>query len=117
MSDTILFLNMFSQYQPPEALQSALSQAAVVAADIDPERRRVETCIFAPEYIPAALLDTAAKEISGIYGLNQLDITATHPADQLSRIEPEELMGLFIAQNSMNRGSLAGAKWQWEQEK
>ena len=57
---------------------------------------------------------TEARQIRDSYGLKHLDITATHPADQLTAIEPEELMMLFVEQNSMNRGSLAGAKWRWE---
>ena len=42
MQEHISFLNMFSQYQPPEGIADTLSQAAVVAADIDPQRRQVE---------------------------------------------------------------------------
>ena len=57
MSEFISLLNMFSLYEPPEELHSLLSQAAVVAADIDPETQRVETCIHSPEYIPAEILD------------------------------------------------------------
>ena len=36
MSESVSLLNMFSLYEPPETLESVLSQAAVVAADIDP---------------------------------------------------------------------------------
>ena len=36
MSNTVCFLNMFPDYQPPEPLFGMLSQAAVTAADIDP---------------------------------------------------------------------------------
>ena len=114
MQEHILFLNMFSQYQPPEGISDALSQAAVVAADIDPQRRRVDVCIHSESYIPQHLLKTAGEEIAAAYGLNGVDIVATHPADQLQKIEPAELMELFVAQNSMNRGSLAGARWEWE---
>ena len=34
MREQVFFLNMFPDYVPPEALQEALSQAAIAAADI-----------------------------------------------------------------------------------
>jgi DNA polymerase-3 subunit alpha (Gram-positive type) len=105
---------MFSDYEPPESLKEALSQAALVAADIDPASRRVTVAIHSPRYIPKRLLEQASEGICSVYGLRELNITATHPADQLSSIEPEELMAMFVDTNSMTRGSLAGAKWSWE---
>ena len=116
MSERILFLNMFSQYQPPEPLYSALSQAAVLAADIDQTMRSIEVSVFSDTYIPQRLLEQASKELCTIYGLRKLTITPSYPAHQLSRIEPEELLELFVSANSMTRGSLAGARWQWEDE-
>ncbi len=109
----IILLNMFPDYEPPEALRSALSQAAIVAADIDPARGSVRIGAHAREYIPKRLLDQVEREISCLYGLKNLILTVTHPEDQLHCIEDEELRDLFVEQNSMNRGSLAGALWQW----
>ncbi len=114
MSETTYFLNMFSDYEPPEPLKSVLSQAAVVAADIDAEARRVDVCIHADSYIPKQLLMQTEQEICRCYGLQRFTLTATHPSSQLHNIQPEELMGLFVEKNSMNRGSLAGAQWLWE---
>ena len=115
MKEKVFFLNMFPDYEPPEGLKEALSQAAVVAADIVPEKRRVDVAIFSECYIPKRLLDTVSKEIAQCYGLKKLHITATHPAHQLQCVEPEEVLSMFVEQNSMNRGALAGAKWQWEE--
>ena len=114
MAETISLLNMFSHYEPPEELHSLLSQAAVVAADIDAERHIVETCIHSMEYIPMATLDAVARQIRDQYGLREMILKATHPADQLQRVESQELMDLFVGCNSMNRGILAGAQWQWD---
>ncbi len=114
MEAPVLFLNMFSNYQPPEEWRPLLSQAAVAAADIDPKRRQIDLCLHSEGYIPARVLKAAAEELETLYGLQKLHIQATHPADQLQSMEPAELMELFVAQNSMNRGSLAGAKWEWE---
>ena len=115
MTEQILFLNMFSDYAPPEDLQKAISQAAIVAADVDPETRIVSVAIRSDHYISAAVLQQVQREVAEVYGLARMDITATHPADQLQYIEPEELMEFFVAEDSMNRGSLAGARWEWEE--
>ena len=114
MTEQIYFLNMFSDYVPPEELQRALSQAAVVAADVDPATRSVSVAIHSANYIPMDCLKAAQRDITPLYGLANLEIVATHPADQLQKIAEDELMELFVAEDSMNRGSLAGAEWEWE---
>ena len=111
MENTVLFLNMFSNYEPPEALKAALSQAAIVAADLDPDERKMSVAIHSNEYIPNRLLSLAEKDLCEIYGLRRLQLTAVHPADQLSKIEPEELLAMFVGRNSMTRGVWAGASW------
>ena len=93
-----------------------LSQAAIAAADISAEERSVHVVLHSESYIPQRLLDQTAKEISGLYGLRRMNLTATHPASELQKIEPEELRDLFVMHDSMARGSLAGAKWEWEGE-
>ena len=114
MTEEVFFLNMFPDYVPPEKLQTSLSQAAIAAADIDPASRSVTVAVHSESYIPQRLLSQAEKDIAGLYGLSRLTLTATHPASELQKIEPEELMQLFVSRDSMTRGSLAGAKWLWE---
>ena len=114
MEQNIYLVNMFPDYVPPEELAVAVSQAAIVAADIDTENRRVSVALHAEHYIPQRLLDQAARDISFLYGLRTLELTAAHPASELHRLEPGELMQLFVSRNSMTRGSLAGAQWQWQ---
>ena len=105
---------MFSCYEPPEELEAVFSQAAIVAADIDPAARRVEAVVHSDFYIPQRLLDRAAKEITNLYGLRAVRLHASHPESELQKVEPEELMMLFVNLDSMTRGSLAGAKWEWQ---
>ena len=114
MNQQVYLTNMFPDYEPPEELRAALSQAAIVAADIFPESGTVETAVHSENYIPQRLLDQAAREIASLYGLRKLTLTATHPETELHKIEPEELMQLFVSRNSMARGTLAGAKWEWD---
>ena len=113
MSEQIYFFNMFPDYEPPEELKDVLSQAAIVAADIDPATRRVSAAIYSESYISRILLDQAQKEIAESYGLNGLEIRAAYPAAVMRNMEAYDLMQLFMAHNSMARGSLAGAKWEW----
>jgi len=116
MTEKVFFLNMFPDYAPPEALNGALSRAAIVAADIDPVTRCVEVAIHGEHYMPGRLLEQVQREIATSYGLRKLEITCTYPPEELKKIEPEDLMGLFMTQNSMSRGSLAGARWEWEEQ-
>ena len=115
MKEKTLFLNMFSDYDPPEPLKSALSQAVICAADLDPQLRIVDVSLECPVYIPQRQLDQISLEVCGIYGLRQLGISIVFPADQLFCVEKEELLAMFVRENSMTRGSLAGASWDWEE--
>ncbi len=116
MAERIHLLNMFSQYQPPEPLYSALSQAAILAADIDQPTRSVNVSVSSDIYIPHRLLEQASAELCALYGLRKLTLTPSYPAHQLTLVEPEELLELFVSVDSMTRGSLAGAKWEWDDQ-
>ena len=114
MTEKVYFFDMFSDYEPPETLKSVLSQAAIAAADIDAQQRRISVAIQSETYIPKTLLDQASKEITSQYDLAGLEIVATYPESELHKMEPEELRDLFVSRNSMTRGTLAGALWVWE---
>ena len=109
------FLHMFSDYEPPEALKSALSQAAIVAADIDPNDRSIQVALSCDTYIPARLLELVSKDLREIYHLRSITIEPVFPASELPKIEQEELLNMFVSRNSMTRGSLAGAVWHWDE--
>ncbi len=113
MENKIFFLNMFSDYQPPEHLQTVLSQAAVAAADIDAATRTVAVKIKLSQYLPEKELDQICRDVSDIYGLNGIELIPRYPESLLHQIKPEELMALFVSQDSMARASLAGAQWEW----
>ena len=116
MKEKILFLNMFSDYEPPEPLKSALSQAAVVAADIDPQQRKISITVACPEYISDTNMDMLSKDLCRLYGLKGACISAQYPADQLCKMDQADLMQMFVRVNSMCRGLLAGAKWEWNED-
>ena len=112
----VLLLNMFPDYVPPESLPEGVFQAAIVAADIDPANRRIEIVISCDTYIPQRILNQVADDIAAAYALQELVIEPSYPAHQLQSIEPVELMQLFVQEDSMCRGSLAAARWEWEDQ-
>ena len=68
MEEQVFLLNMFAEYEPAEEVREALSQAAIVAADIDPEQRTVSVAIHNGCYIPMAILDQAQKDLELLVG-------------------------------------------------
>ena len=116
MERRVTLFEMFSNYEPPEEIANLFAQAAVVAADIHPENRSVAVAIYSDNYISAEAVETVRRQIAQCYGLSKLIIEPTYPASQLERIPGEDLMDLFVAENPLTRGSLAGAQWLWEGE-
>ena len=114
MRENLFLLDMFPDYEPPEEIREAFSQAALVAVDLDPNTRTVEAAAHAERYIPRRFLQRLQKDVLELYGLRSLRVTLTHPATELQKIEPEEIRSLFVERDSMTRGSLAGAKWSWK---
>ena len=117
MKENVLFLNMFALYTPPEPVDSLLAQAAIRAARIDPERRWVGVELECEAYVPSRLIRQVCKDVCQVYGLEDMEIQRHFPADQLRFMEPEEWTELFVEENSMHRGSLAGAQWNWQEGK
>ena len=114
MKQKVTLLDMFPDYDPPDELYEAFLAGEVVAADIDPQTRSVSVAVHSDIYMPIRLLEQAQKGIVSVYGLEKVEISATYPEDQLTKIEPDEVRHLFISRDSMSQGSLAGARWEWE---
>ena len=114
MVDQLNFFDMFRDYDPEPEIRRLLAQTEIRSANIDHAGRRIDMGMYAPEYIPGRYLNEAAGAVCSLYYLNRLELFVRHPADQLHRIEPQELRDLFVGEDSMARGSLAGAKWEWE---
>ena len=114
MENTTLFLNMFPDFAPPEKLAPTLSQAAIVAGETAPVKPGVSLVLHTENYIPQWELDGVAQAVAGLYGLESLHLQAVHPASQLTKIHPRELMELFVREDSLSRAALAGAGWRWE---
>ena len=105
MDKQVFFVNMFPDFKPPVDL----SQAAICSADVDVESRRIGLQIYSPTYIPKRTLNCICADLRRHYGLNQVTITPTFPAEERVFMEEQELMDLFVIHNSFARATLAGA--------
>ncbi len=114
MKEKIYLLQMFADYEPSGQLSQALSQAVVLAADLDMEHRSISLHLECEHYIPQRLLLLASRELRALYGLRRLEMDCCHPASELGKTEPEELLQCFTDLDPMTRGILAGARWQWQ---
>ena len=114
MKEKTYLLHMFSDYNPPETLKNALSQAVIVAADLDQYTRKIHIALHNDTYISKKLLDTAAEDICQIYGLKSVTFAPTYPVDELHNMNSEDILGMFVRENATARGLLAGAEWTWE---
>lgn len=117
MASYIPFLQMFSQYSPQEPLAGLLSQAVIRNAELDMEARAILLELDCPRYIPLRLLEGVCRELRQVYDVRRVELLPHFPPEQLTQVEPEELMQLFVEQDSRSRGSLAGSRWEWEGDK
>ena len=115
MTETILFLDMFSDYEPPEELRSCLLQAAIVSARIDANSRRVDMAVRFSKYISDQQLNTITEQVAHLYGLQSLDIAPVFPAEEITTMPATDLMKLFTDRSALCRACLAGAQWNWDE--
>ena len=114
MKDNVLFLNMFALYEPKEEIRTALANAVIRSAELDPGSRTIELELDCDGPVPAAVLAEVCREVEGVYGLKRLAVDVHFPPETLYRMEPADLTALFVRENPMLMGSLAGARWEWE---
>ena len=62
---------LFTEYQPPEALRALLSDAELLRAEIDHQSRRVTAQVRFSSYVPLTLLEELQTGISRQYGIAQ----------------------------------------------
>ncbi len=117
MAEKVPFLHMFPDYTPPARLMDTLGKAVLVFADVNPAARRIDVQIASDAYIPKAELSGVERELTALYHLNGLTLTCQFPQAELSKMDPEEIRDLFVSQNSLARGVLAGAQYAWEGER
>ena len=108
------FLDMFSDYTPIPEDRAKLDSLFIRSAEIDYPHGAIFVVLDSREYVSQSFLAEVAREVEFVYGLKKLELKPHFPAEQLRRMESEELLMLFVAENPMCMGALAGAKWEWE---
>ncbi len=114
MKENVLFLNMFALYEPSDEAAEQLARAVIEGAEIDPVERRISLDLGCEAPIPGRILADICRDVEQVYGLKELTIAPHFPPQTLYRMEPADLTELFVRENPMCKGSLAGAKWEWE---
>ena len=114
MKDNVLFLNMFALYEPQEELRALLKDAVIRGAELDPVQRVIDLELFNPAPIPGSKFAQICREVEKAYGLKALRVCCAFPAGAVYQMDPADLTALFVQENPMNMGSLAGAVWEWE---
>ena len=114
MKDNVLFLNMFALYEPSGEAAEQLARAVIQGAELDPVERCISLELGCEAPIPGRLLADVCRDVQQVYGLKELIIQPHFPPETLYRMEPGDLTELFVRENPMCKGSLAGAGWEWE---
>ena len=114
MIENVYFFDVFSDYDPPQEQYAALQFCRLVQGEINQTERKIHVAFDTDNYIPRRCFDEVEDWLSGHYQLRNVSVECSFPASQVSAIEAEELRDLFVQQDSMARGYLAGALWQWE---
>ena len=107
------FLDMFSDYTPCTGDREKLDCLYIRSAEIDYPQGAIYVELETENYISARFLQEIAREVEFVYSLRRLDLNPHYPASELGKMDPAELHGLFVGENSMCMGSLAGAKFEW----
>ena len=90
------FLKMFLEYEPDEPQRAALEQASIVHAEIDREARSVLLRLELPRYVPESVLNTAAAELSKLYGMRRVRFEPHYPPEALAEFDGQELTRALI---------------------
>ena len=116
MQKKILLRDMFSEYRPDGPMSALLQELTVKGADVNPNLSSVEVAVFSESYLRKKDLEKLEREIAECYGIRTLRIYATYPESVLHEMPFEEMRSLFVDEDSMCLGILAGAKWSWQGE-
>lgn len=84
------------EYEPDEPQRAALEQASIVHAEIDREARSVLLRLELPRYVPEAVLNTAASELSKLYGMRRVRFEPHYPPEALDEFDGQELTRALI---------------------
>ena len=86
-------------------------------ASIDREARSVLLRLELPRYVPESVLNTAASELSKLYGMRRVRFEPHYPPEALAEFDGQELTRALIDVYSPAAAILAGCKWSFAGER
>jgi len=116
MKQTVLFLNMFSDFLPEESDCRLWEQVCVCGAQIDSEKRSVSVELESPAYLSFDKLRKAEASLKSLYSLNEVKLHAVFSPEVLSTAEARDLSNVLYRACPAARTVLAGSKWDISQD-
>ncbi len=117
MSHTVYFLDMFSEYEPGEAELNIWKQVELKNAELNPQMRSIVVELFSPHYISHEHVSRITETLTGLYGLQKLDLRLTYPQQAISETEPRDLIDILCVAYPAARALLAGSRWTLDTER
>ena len=108
------FLDLFLEYEPPEALREVIAALAVEHAGIDREARTISLRLRSERYIPQDTLETVSRTLEGRYGLKRLELLVQYPPEAIESFDYRDLYRVFVRAYSPSAAILAGARYALE---
>ncbi len=72
--NTVRLLDLFSAYEPEDAVKRRLDDVKVFDAEIDMNRRQVRVTVHLEEYLPLATVRKIEQGIAGAYAIRQMEL-------------------------------------------
>lgn len=112
MEKTIYLLDMFAGFEPPEDLRDALSQAVVCHAEIDREVRKITISVLLEQYVGRRRISEVEQALEKQFGVRRVRLIPAFPGELLEKMDFSDLAQVLIRQYSPAAASLAGARWE-----
>ncbi len=112
MEKTIYLLDMFSEYIPEEAELNIWQQVELKNANLDMLNRTIEADLYAPSYISRERIDRTTATLTGLYGLQKLELNVSFPPAAIMQAESRDLADVLCAAYPAARAILAGSRWE-----
>ena len=112
MEQKVYFLEMFSEYTPEEAELNIWQQAELKNAQVNPHERSISAVLYAPVYISRETVSRTTAALTGLYGLQKLELQLSFPPEILPQADSRDLVDVLCDVYPAARAILAGSRWE-----
>lgn len=106
------FVELFSEYSPPDTIAEILCAAQVLDAEIRRGQREISLALRLPSYIPAQTLSEVSEALAALYSLRAVEISPVFPPEAFASSDGAELSRVLVAAYSPAAAILAGCVWE-----